>query len=49
MQLPLKEKSLSQFFSSFLKWRYNSAYFQQNLTLIADVFPKLRITRNVVR
>ena len=49
MQLSRKEKTLSDFFSTFLKSSLNFEHFLKKLTLIADVFPKLRTQKNVVR
>ena len=48
MQLCLKGKTFSEFFSPFLKCRLNFENFQQKMTLIADVFSKLWIPKNVV-
>ena len=49
MQLSRKQKSFSHFFSTFLKSSLNFEHFSKKLTLIADVFPKLRTQKNVVR
>ena len=49
MQLSRKQKSFSHFFSTFLKSSLNFEHFLKKLTLIADVFPKLRTQKNVVR
>ena len=49
MQLCLKEKTFSEFFSTFLKFRLNFENFQKKMTLIADVFSKLWIPKNMVR
>ena len=50
MQLSQKQKTFSQFFSSFLKSYLNLESFQKKkkMTLIADVFPKLRTPKNIV-
>ena len=42
MQLSLKAKTFSRFFSAFLTSRLNFEHFQKKMTLIADVFSKLR-------
>ena len=49
MQLSQKEKKFSLFVSGFLKTRLNFEHFQKNMTIIADVFPKLRTPKNVVK
>ena len=49
MQLCLKGKSFSEFFSPFLKCRLNFENLKQKMTLITDVFSKLWIPKNVVR
>ena len=50
MQLSQKKKTFSQFFSKFLKSTFNFEHFQtKKKTLIADVFPKLRTPKNIVR
>ena len=49
MLLSRKKKTFSQFFSSFLKSTLNLEHFQKKMTLIADVFPKLRTPKNMVR
>ena len=49
MLLSRKQKTFSQFFSSFLKSSFNLEHFQKKMTLIADVFPKLRTPKNMVR
>ena len=49
MLLSRKQKALPIFFSSFLKSSLNLEHFQQKTTLIADVFPKLRTPKNMVR
>ena len=42
-QLSEKEKTFCQFFSLFLKYNFNFEHFQKKkMTLIVDVFPKLR-------
>ena len=49
MQLSRKQKSFSHFFSTFLKSSLNFEHFLKKLTLIADVFPKLRTQKSLVR
>ena len=49
MQLCKNKKAFSQLCSAFLKFRYSFQQFQKKMTLIADVFPKLMIPKNVVR
>ena len=40
--LSKKQKTFSRFFSVFLKYTLNFESFPKKMTLIADVFPKLR-------
>ena len=47
--LSQKQKSFSQFFLPFSKSTLNFEHFQKKITLIADLFPKLRIPENVAR
>ena len=49
MQLPQKPKSFSGMFFAFSKYILNLESFEKNMTLIADVFPKLRTPKNMVR
>ena len=50
MQLTQKHKTFSLFFSAFLKSRLNSEHIQEKkMTLIGNVFPKLRPSKNAVR
>ena len=49
MLLSRKQKSFSQFFSSFLKSILNLEQIQKKMTLIAEVFPKRRTPKNMVR
>ena len=49
MQLFQRRKTFSDFFSAFLKSILNFQSFQKKMTLRADVFPKLRTPKNVVR
>ena len=48
--LSKKHTAFSQFFLAFPKFTLNFEHFQKkNTTLIADLFPKLRTPKNVVR
>ena len=47
--LSQKQKAFSQFFLAFSKFTLNIQNFQKKITLIADLFPKLCTTKNVVR
>ena len=49
IQLSQKQKTFSRFFSAVFKSRLNFEHFQTNMTLIANVFPKLRNPKYVVR
>ena len=49
MQLSQKQKVFSQFFLAFSKCALNFENFQKNMTLIADLFLKLRTPENVSR
>ena len=49
MLLSRKQKTFSRFFSSFFKSALNLEHFKKKMTLIADVFPKLRTPKNMVR
>ena len=49
MQLSQKRKSFYQFFSAFSKSRLNFKHFEKKMILIADIFPKLRTPKNMVR
>ena len=50
MQLSGKQKTFSDFFSAFLQASLNFEHFQKKkLTLIAEVFLKLRKPKNLVR
>ena len=49
MQLSRKQKTFSDFFSVFLESSWNFEHFaKKRMTLIADVFPKLRTPKNMV-
>ena len=43
MQIFQKQKTFCEFFSAILKFKLNFEHFQKNMTLIANVFPKLRL------
>ena len=45
----LKNERLFQFFLAFSKSALNFEHFQEKYPLIADLFPKLRTPKNVVR
>ena len=47
--LSQKQKTVSEFFSAFLKSTLNSEQFQKKLTLITDVIPKLPSPEKVIR
>ena len=47
--LSQKQKTFSQFFSTFFKSTLNFEHFQKKMTLIADVFPKLLSPKKVIR
>ena len=47
--LSKKQKILCQFFSAFLKSKFNFEHFAKKMTLIADVFPKLRTPKKVIK
>ena len=49
MQVSRKQKTFSEFFAAFLKSSFNFEHFQKKMTLIAEVFPKLRSPKNRVR
>ena len=49
MQLSQKRKLFSGFLSAFLKSRSNFEHIKIKMTLIANVFPKLRTSKNPVR
>ena len=44
-----KQRHVSQLFSAFLNFTSNFQHFQQKMTLIGYVFPKLRTLKDVVR
>ena len=49
MHLSQKQNPFSQFFSVFFESALNFEHFQENMTLIAYVFPKLPTTKHVLR
>ena len=49
MQLSQKQKIFSKFFFPILKSRLNFEHIQKKRTPIANAFPKLRTSKNVVR
>ena len=49
MQLSQRQKTFSGFIAAFLKARLNFEHFQKKMTLITDVFPKLRSPKDVVK
>ena len=49
MHLSQKQKIFSRFFSAFFESALNFERFQQKMTVIAYVFPKLPTTKNVLR
>ena len=49
IHLSQKQKTFSQFLCAFFKSTSKVERFQRKMTLIAYVFPKLRIPKNVVR
>ena len=49
MHLSQKQKIFSEHFSAFLESALNFEHFPKNWTFIADVFPKLRTTKNLLR
>ena len=49
IHLSQKQKIFSQFSCAFLESTLNFEHFQEKITLIAYVFPKLPTTKNVLR
>ena len=49
MLLYLRKKTFSRVSFAFFKSILNLEYFQKKMTLIADVFPKLRTPKSVIR
>ena len=48
-QLSHKQKAFSEFFLSFSKSTLNFEHLQKRISFIADLFPKLRTPKNVLR
>ena len=48
MQLPQKQKAFSESAFSFLKYTLSFGIFSKKMTLLADVFPKLRTPKTLV-
>ena len=49
MHLFRKQKSFSEYSLAFFESALSLEHFQKKMTLIADVFPKLPTTKNVLR
>ena len=49
MHLSQKQKIFSEFVTAFFESALNFEHFQQKMTVIAYVFPKLPTTKNVLR
>ena len=49
MHLSQKQKIFSEHYSAFLESALNFEHFQKNWSFIADVFPKLATTKNLLR
>ena len=49
MELSRKHKTFFQFFSSFLKSSLILDIFKKKITLIANIFRKLRTPKNILR
>ena len=49
MHLSQKQKVFSRFFPAFFESALNFEHFKKKMTLIANVFPKLPTTKNVLR
>ena len=49
MQLSIKTKDLFQYFFAILKPILSFEHLQKKMTLMANVFPKLRTPKNAVR
>ena len=49
MRVSERQRTFSRFFLAFLKSSLNFEHFEKKMSLIADVFPKLRTPKNVVR
>ena len=49
MQLSKKQEILAEFFSSVLKSRSNFEHFEQKVTIIGYIIPKVQTAKDVVR
>ena len=49
MRLSQKQKIFSRFFPAFFESALNFEHFKKKMTLIANVFPQLPTTKNVLR
>ena len=49
MHLSRKQKVFSEFFAVFFEFALNFKQFEEKMTLIAYVFPKLPTTKDVLR
>ena len=49
MHLSHKQQTFSESICVFLKFRLNFKHFPKKMTLVADVFPKLRTLKHVIR
>ena len=49
MDLSQKQKTFSELFCAFFKSKSNFEHLQKNMTLIADVSPKLQTRKDAVR
>ena len=49
MLLSQKQKTFFEYFFAGLKWRLNFGHFQEKITLIASVFPKVQTSQDAVR
>ena len=49
MHLSQKQKVFSRYFPAFFESALNFEHFKKKMTLIANVFPKLPTTKNVLR
>ena len=48
MQLSKKQKAFSQYFAAFEKSTSNFEHFENKMSLVADVFPKIETVKDVV-
>ena len=49
MHLSQKQKVFSELLAAFFEFALNFGHFQKKMSLIADVFPKLPTTKDVLR